>query len=213
MLIAYPHPTLDGVVIVAAADMPHAVKKQVNATELSGKPKAKRDLHLNGLPIQLRMGFDAYKLSLDYTSEGAITLYPRLGLEVFMKRSKTRMRFGFSARALGKSIAKCIRENKHKLAHKASPSTFNSYLAVCKYTDRFIDIMNAKKEKGCYYVNSPNNPQLFELLNYVKFLCKWRDQSRSYGNKYFYFADSTHQNTLWMTLSLLYVGKRHLPRG
>ena len=73
--------------------------------------------------------------------------------------------------------------------------------------------MNAKKEKGSYYVNSPNDPQLFELLNYVKFLCKWRDQSRSYGNKYFYFADSTHQDTLWVALSLVYVARRHLPKG
>ena len=60
MKIAYNHPTLPDKVIAAAADMPHGVKKQVNAVELSGKPKSKRDLHLNGLPVQLRMAFDVY---------------------------------------------------------------------------------------------------------------------------------------------------------
>ena len=39
MKIAYPRPTLDDEVIIANVDMPHGVKKQANAVELSGKPK------------------------------------------------------------------------------------------------------------------------------------------------------------------------------
>ena len=62
-------------------------------------------------------------------------------------------------------------------------------------------------------MNSPNNPQLFELLNYVKVLCNWRDQSQAYGNKYFYFAESTHQDTIWAALSVVCVARRHLPKG
>ena len=61
MMEAYPHPIYKDIFIAAAADMPHCCKKQVNAMELSGKKKSKRDLHLDGLPIQLQMGYDAYK--------------------------------------------------------------------------------------------------------------------------------------------------------
>ena len=70
MMIAYPHPTLDNEIISSAADMGHAVKKQANAVELSGKEKHKRDLHLNGLPVQLRMAYDVYKESSDYAKPG-----------------------------------------------------------------------------------------------------------------------------------------------
>ena len=96
MMIAYPHPTLDDKIISAAADMPHAVKKQVNAIELSSKKKPKRDLHLNGLPVQLRMGHDAYKESTDSTSEGAITIYRSLGIDVFEKNIEVKNEFCIS---------------------------------------------------------------------------------------------------------------------
>ena len=84
--IAYPHPTLENEVITADADMPHGAKKQANAVELSCKPKHKRDLHLNGLPVQLRMAHDAYKKSKDWLSEGSIVTYPQLGVDVFEKK-------------------------------------------------------------------------------------------------------------------------------
>ena len=210
--MAYPHPTREGIIIVSAADTPHAIKKQVNAAELSGKSKSDRNLHLNGLPIQLRMGEDAYLASQDYKSEGAITLFPRLGIDVFRKTSKSRMRFGLAARAFGTSMSRCILAYKADVK-KAGPSTYDSYLRMCKETDRFIDIMNAKSEKGCSFVDSPNDPQIFELLNYVKFLCAWREQSRRCGDKNLYFAESTHQDTLWAALSVVFVAREQMPAG
>ena len=61
MKIAYKHPALPDRNIAAAAGMPYGVKKKVNTIELSGKQKSKRDLHLNGLPVQLHMVYEAYK--------------------------------------------------------------------------------------------------------------------------------------------------------
>ena len=76
MMVAYPHPIYKDIFIAAAADMPHCCKKQVNAMELSGKKKSKRDLHLDGLPIQLRMGYDPYKQSnaLNYFGHAPLQL-------------------------------------------------------------------------------------------------------------------------------------------
>ena len=50
-----------------------------------------------------------YKQSKDYTREGAITSYPKLGVDVFEKTSKSRMRFALAARAMGSTMASCIR--------------------------------------------------------------------------------------------------------
>ena len=52
MEVAYPHPICRGVIIAAAADMPHATKKQVNAVEFSGKLKSK---------VIFRLGVNAKK--------------------------------------------------------------------------------------------------------------------------------------------------------
>ena len=167
MNIAYPHPTLDDENISSAADMPHGVKKQVNAIENSGKKSSDRDLHLNGLPVQLRMAYDAYKQSTDHTVEGSITLFPKLGADVFEKTSKSRMRFGLAARAVGQSMANCIESHKdlvERIVEKASPNTYDSYLEVCKMTNRFIDIMNGKCSKGCSSINSPNHPAILSYL-------------------------------------------------
>ena len=166
MKVAYKHPMLDDVIIVAAADMPHAVKKQANSLDLSGHQKKKRNLHLNGLPVQLRMGFDCYKMTPDYRSEGAIALYPKLEVGVFDKTSKSRMRFNRAARSMGQSMISCM-ENYGDQVWRASrryslvsattgeewvpPNTFDSYLLLSKHTDRFVDIMdgNNKDNKGC----------------------------------------------------------------
>ena len=88
MKIAYPHPTLDDEVITADAGMPHAVKKQVNAVELSGKKKTKRDLHLNGLPVQFGMMYGTYKQRQDSTPKGVITIYPNLCDDVFENKTQ-----------------------------------------------------------------------------------------------------------------------------
>ena len=179
--------------------MPHAAKKQVNAVEFSGKLKSKRDLHLDGLPIQLRMGYDAYKKSDDYLHEGSISIHPKLGKDVFEKKSKSRMRFGLAARALGQTMKQCILSNGCKV-EKASwisqeVNTLSSYIKLCDETDRFIDVCNARNDRRCSLIDSPNHDHVYELLNYVKFLTQWRDQARRGGNPNRYFAPSTHQDS------------------
>ena len=203
MMVAYPHPTLEGRIIIAAADMPHAIKKQVNALELSSKAKSKRDLHLNGLPIHLKMGFDAYKQSDDFKHEGAIMRYPKLNIDTFQKTSKSRMRFGLAARSLGDNMIRCIQNNENQVTKATprndnlisaetglsitSPATYDSYLLLAHKTNRFIDIMNGNRDKGCSLIDSPIHPHVFELLEYVKFLTHWKAQSMAANNRYLYF--------------------------
>ena len=84
---------------------------------------------------------------------------------------------------------------------------------MCEKTDRFIDIMNGNYKKGCSNIDSPDHPLLFELLDYVKWLNMWRNQSILEENKQLYFADSTHQDTVWCALSLVYTAMKQMPAG
>ena len=213
MMVAYPHPTKEDLTIVAAADMPHAVKKQVNAVENSGKPNSQRDLHLDGLPIQLRMGRDVWALTPDYNHEGGIRLYRKLNIDVFDKTAKTRMRFGLAARALGGTMKKCIIEYRDKNSKLASPGTYDSYIELCTQTDKFVDVMNGNREKGCSNIISPNHEHVFDLLDYVKFLTRWKSQADALNNPNLYFAPSTHQDSCWTALSIVILARRQLPKG
>jgi hypothetical protein len=213
MMVAYPHPTKEDVTVVAAADMPHAVKKQVNAVENSGKPNSQRDLHLDGLPIQLRMGRDVWMLTPDYNHEGGIRLYRKLNADVFDKTAKTRMRFGLASRALGGTMKKCIIAYKSKNSKLASPSTYDSYIELCTQTDKFVDVMNGNRQKGCSNITSPNHEHVFDLLDYVKFLTRWKRQADALNNPNLYFAPSTHQDSCWTALSIVILARGQLPKG
>merc|ERR1711933_332184 len=61
------------------------------------------------------MGYDAYKQSNDFLHEGSLADYVKLGTDVFEKTSKSRMRFGLAARALGQTMKQCILSNGPKV--------------------------------------------------------------------------------------------------
>ena len=92
-------------------------------------------------------------------------------------------------------------------------NTFSSYIALCDKTDRFVDVCNWSKDCNCSLINSPNHEHVYELLDYVKFLTRWRNQSRASKNPYHYFAESTHQDACWTALSLVIIARKHLPEG
>ena len=57
MKVAFPHPSLskDGVIIFIDSDMPHLIKKFVNALERSGSSDSDTDLHFRGHKLSLKM--------------------------------------------------------------------------------------------------------------------------------------------------------------
>lgn len=94
-----------------------------------------------------------------------------------------------------------------------SPATYDSYLLLAQKTNRFIDIMNGNRDKGCSLIDSPIHPHVFELLEYVKFLTHWKSQIVAANNRYLYFAESTHQDTCWTALSIVLMARKQLPVG
>ena len=53
--VAFDHPTIPGILIFAAGDMPHLIKKIVNAMERSGKSTKKTSLPYKCQKITLQM--------------------------------------------------------------------------------------------------------------------------------------------------------------
>ena len=77
-----------------------------------------------------------------------------------------------------------------------------------------LDVMNGNREKGCSNIISPNHAHVFDLLDYVKFLTRWKSQADALNNPNLYFAPSTHQDqdSCWTALSIVILAMRQLPK-
>lgn len=128
-----------------------------------------------------------------------------LSLEVFQKNPKSRMRVGLACRVFGDSMTKCI-------THYASPvDAYASYILLAKKTNRFVDIMTAKK--GCVNINSSTHPHVYELFDFVKFHHMWREQSLALDNRWLYLPESTYEDLCWTAIGTALIAMTHLPEG
>ena len=134
---------MKGIIVVPTGDMGHGLKKMHNAIDLSGKEKSARNLHLNGLPISLKMAYDAYKHTPDANPNmsSTIMLFPKLSVSVFYPTSKTAMRTSDAARAQGKMMMNMLMDYGHKNVNAGS-TAYRSYILHCLQTDLWVDEMN-----------------------------------------------------------------------
>jgi len=82
IMVAYPHPTVIGLLVMGLADFSHAIKKATNAIERG---------NLRGpdlFPVIMKMLKDVYMEILDMKTDGQIMIYPKLRKEIFEKKCK-----------------------------------------------------------------------------------------------------------------------------
>ncbi len=210
MGVAFEHPTVEGVIIVAAADMGHTLKKKRNAMKHSGNDDKKRDLHLNGLPINLQMAYEVWKLTPDGDpSSSDIMHYRKLSKSVFVPTSKSAMRTSDAARAQGNSMMSMLQEFGHKNRKKASPRTYDSYIQHCEMTDKWVNVMNATRSKGCELISSTTHRHIYDLCDYVKYLKSWKD---SVSDSNLFFPFSTYQDACWTSFGPVVLALHYLPK-
>ncbi len=117
-----------------------------------------RDLHHNGLPVNLKMAEDVWRLTPDADPKRASTLmlYPKLSLSVFCPSSKSAMRTSDATRAQGNSMMEMLMDYGH-LNKKAGPRAYDSLILHCANTDLWVNVMNGTPKKGLrnYQVRSP----------------------------------------------------------
>ena len=210
MGVAFEHPSVEGAIIVAAADMGHTVKKQRNAMKSSGNEDKARDLHLMGRPINLRMAHDVWLLTPDGDphNQSDIMLYPKLSRAVFQPTSKTAMRTSDAARAQGTSMRSML-QRFGSLNPKAGTSTYVPFMLHCTMTDKWIDVLNATRTKGCELIDSPSHRHIFDLLDYAKYMTEWKD---SVDDPNLFFPYSTYQDAIWTSFGPVVLARYYLPR-
>lgn len=209
--IAFKHPSVEDAIIIAGGDGPHALKKMRNAMDLSGHELKKRDLHLNGLPVSLRMLYDIWRRTPDAAPHQSSELmrYPKLKREVFVLSAKSRMRTYLAARAQSLTIMQMVQDYKHLNSDNAAPGAYDSVLLHCTNTDLWFDVLNANSKKGCELIDSSTHRHIFDLLNYAKYHTIWDNQTKDEWQK---FPKSTIQDVLWTSLGIVVLAVYYLPK-
>jgi hypothetical protein len=76
MKVAFHHPTRPSSIIFIGGDMPHLIKKCVNALERTGKSDSKTDLLFKGKKLIIAMLHELWKICGDAGGPGSLRNYP-----------------------------------------------------------------------------------------------------------------------------------------
>jgi hypothetical protein len=180
MMVAFYHPILIWLLIFIGGDMPHTIKKFVNAAECTGNPTSKREMTFKGKRIDLRMLHYLWKITDDATGLCGVLQY-HFSTDHFVKNSFSRIKVNLAVQITSQTMITMINENVDGM-EIVGLDNFSSMILVFDKLDRLVDIVNAtrssnksaKRPKNCHDINSPSHPHLKELLNILEAFYDWR---------------------------------------
>ena len=109
MKVAFPHLSLskDGVIIFIDSDMPHLIKKFVNALERSSSSDSDTDLHFRGHKLSLKMLHQLWCASGSNIND-SIRNVNKLTKGYFFKNNYSRMRVHLAVQCFSKNVVNMI---------------------------------------------------------------------------------------------------------
>ena len=215
MKIAMMHPIRPNVYIFSGGDLGHVVKKQRNAARNSGIPSHKRELMLHGMKVSLSMLEDVWRETPDHKDESAIMIFRKIKLEVFDLNANTMLRTPHAMKVYSQSMLSIIEHYKSK-NRKAPAGAYDSWIEYIKVVDRFVDVMNGTRDKGCELIDGADHPHVFELLDTVKFFTEWRNEvvaDDELDVMYNFLPSSSYEDTVWTCMGIVGVARKQLRRG
>ena len=163
MKVAFPHPSLskDGVIIFIDSDMPHFIKKIVNALERSGLSDSDTDLHFREHKISLELLHQLWCASGSNIND-SIRNVNKLTKDHFFKNNYSRMRVHLAVQIFSKNVVNMIDDYAEICGGKEK---YGPMREVILLMNNFIDVMNGKTKVD--RVLSPNDSKLEELMKVV----------------------------------------------
>jgi len=204
MKIAWKHPVTDEPIFVLE-DMPHVVKRVVNAMENSSLKSSKRNLKYS--PHQpINLGLIETIWDLRQSEEAPMSLQEtKLTRKHFTKDAFSRMRVSLSMQVLSASVAAMLEDaleqsdiqtalkKKTQLYH----TQYNKLKEFIKHMNRFVDIANGRDPTvlgSSAPFTAESGPGLVtELLTILSFMFEWKAsvESNDGMGPYNFFADET----------------------
>lgn len=175
MKIAYWHPCFekkDNIIIFLHSDMPHLIKKIVNALERTDQ-ESSTDLHFRRKKMSLLM---IHKLWERSKTDGSPLRKFKFSNDHFFKTNTSRMRVYLAVNITSSSSVLLI--DRYAGDDKEEYAPFREVLLSL---DKLIDIVNAREQKRFYPVQSPTSEYIPPLLSSVQLFTEWKEQVG--GNK------------------------------
>ena len=207
--IAFDHPTLPGIQILAAGDMPHLIKKIVNAMECTGKSKSKTSLSYKSQRISL----DIIKDLWEETGDGKVGSSLRVlkyTVDHFIKNAFNRMRVHLATQIISLSTCWLINESSSRKYTKEDLAPMREIIFTL---DQSIDIMNATanhngvKELG-ETINSPTHHHLVKLLETLALLNDWKKEAGKFKERF--ITNESFEDLAWMVFGVIGVFMTYL---
>ena len=195
MKVAFPHPSLskDGVIIFIDSDMPHLIKKFVNALERSSSSDSDTDLHFRGHKLSLKMLHQLWCASGSNIND-SIRNVNKLTKDHFFKNNYSRMRVHLAVQICSKNVVNMIDDYAQICGGKVK---YGPMREVILLMNNFIDIMNGRKKVDCF--SSPNDPKLDELMKLVSIFSEWKNESGSNKNKF--ITTQSYEDLCWIVFA------------
>ena len=177
--VAFKHPIQDDITIFIGGEMPHLIKKIINALERSGSAKS-TDLIFRNQPMTLAM---IQQVWLCEQREATIANLRTIFLTTYHFPPRTlfhRMNVFLAIQVIGiidMYADKCGGNEK-----------YIPLRVLMTKLDRLVDISNNTKTnnrgivKGCEEIDSPNHFHLKELLEILELFAEWKTESKTKVN-------------------------------
>ena len=181
----------------------------------SGIPKHKRKLILHGQNIDLCMLADVYKEGLDWKDESALMIFRKINYSVFELNANTLLRTPLAMKVYSQSMIQLLQYYKSKNTN-AGPAAYDAWIEYMQVVDRFIDVMNGTRDKGCECIDGPDHRHVYELLDTVKWFFAWKNEvaaDKKLISKYNFLPSSAYEDTVWTCIGIVGVARKRLRGG
>ena len=133
--------------------------------------------------------------------------FTRLSLKIFEKTSKNKMRVPDAVKIHSTSMLRCIEKYGDRISHKIPQTQLSDIIDHIKKSDRWIDVMNNSRMKGCKHINSTNHQHIFELLSYASYFHKWKNSVHPDN----FVPESTYEDIIMTCLGVVLTTRTYLP--
>ena len=210
--IAFRHPLRPDIIILIGGDMPHLLKKIVNALERSGVKKS-TDLHFRGQKLSLKMLQDVWLDGNDMVSIGSLRTNKLTADHFPPKNSYSRMRVHLAVQVVSNTMVSMI--GTYCKDNEERKQFYEPIKKICTTLDRLVDICNNTSMssngvwKGCEPINSPDHRHIGELLDILDIFCEWRNES---PEKIHFIPWQSFEDLVYLIIGIIGVSKLYLKK-
>ena len=207
--VAFHHPIQNDITIFIGGEMPHLIKKIVNALERSGSVKS-TDLNFRNQPMTLKMIQQLWLCEQGEAKLGSLRINFLTDDHFPPRTSFHRMKVFLATQVVSATVIRLIDMHADKCGGNKKYQPIRSLI---EKIDLLVDISNNTKVnnrgvvKGCEAIDRPNHFHLKQLLEILELFSEWKAESKTKANfiPYQSYEDLIHLCTTMIGISTTYL--------